>query len=289
MKQYNMFYDSINEATKILMEDFGIKFKYGEKGIETAAYDFDNNVIYLPKINPYMLSGKQRDEYRALIYHETRHYLFTDGKVVKKAYEDSEFIKELCNVIEDTRIESIPYKIWLGGKHFLTELRIRWAVKYEQEYKEKKFDIKNPIGYLMTAMVYRNYHQYDIPKDLIPYWEASEAILNDGRLQRSLNDNKASSLVVYDLAKEIEKEWNELIKDDPKMQGPAKDDRPGKGEKGEKGEGNGDNNQDQNKKQKPVKVKVKDIKVDNGQQGNASSSGGLKDGDEVTLVVSDKY
>jgi len=278
----NIFYDSVNEATQILMENFGIKFSYTAKehGIDTAAYDFDNDTIYLPSINPFMLTSQQREEYRALVYHETRHCLFTDKEMVKKSFEESEFIKQLCNVIEDTRIESIKAKVWYGGKHSLTDLRLRWAAKYEQEMKEKKTAEKNPIGFLITAMVYRNYQPFDIPDHLLPYWKASEDILNDGRLDRSLNTNKKSSLVVYDIAKDIEKAWNELIENDPKMQQKATKDSEGEG----KGEGKGEG------EQKPVKVKVKDVKYDNGKnQGGQGGGKPLEDGDEVTLVVSDKY
>ena len=173
----NPFHNYLNEATRILTNDFDIHFTYGKLPAGAgAAYDHKSNTIMLPPINTALLSEKEKMKFRALVYHETRHFFFTNFEVYNKMQENkvSKLLYLLTNNLEDRRIEKIKYKIWFGGKEALNDHRINMG---NEIIANENIEEKNLLGYLTSYICNEPYVKYPMNDNTKKYWNAAKEII----------------------------------------------------------------------------------------------------------------
>lgn len=245
-----------------------------------AGYNFDENVILMPKVNTTLLTQSEMNKLKALSYHERLHHALSCKDAFNDCMDNEDgIVQNLFQVIEDCRIEMNENYRLPGDIADLEFYRTQIFVPEMTKDCPAAFYL-NPWGSLMM-LIKMNLPGYanEIPiPELQKYYDDAIAILSNGRFENSCKVGREGSKVSAQLAKEIRDAWQEEAEDDENMkEGPSMPGIPqltkdnaeqSQGEQGESGEGSGQGG-DEGESQEGE-----------GQEGEGSASGNDSDNDQ---------
>ena len=269
--QVSPFNTHVTRLAEALCDGFQIRFtRKMPRGAE-ALCDLEKKIILLPELDPLKLNEVEGQKVYAYSAHERKHARLSSQKTFencKKIMGDSKKNKKsrsvfhsLLQIIEDCRIEMNENYAQPGDLCDLAFCRQNFC---EKIIIDEEFKTKNPIGYVINCLQYNLLTQHEnftflkLPEvpNSDPIWQEffdrGWKILQDGRFKLSTQLAQDGCDTTSELALDIEKAWQDLLKNHP-MPDPNEEGQEGQEGQEKNGEGTKKNNKNKERKGNPSK------------------------------------